>query len=919
MSKVRKVEISNIARTLALDKFDCADHSLQYLKRKERRHKPTAHISYDLGLHLVRKFVNYSSLHTIEELQAFTSQWVPAPTWVRVNDIEISKEKLELASKHLQRQLGPDGLELIGGKEWWQWRRDNAALKAEWIEMRSDYHERKAKGEKGSRVMLYVHGGAFYFGSVDEHRYQIQRHARKLKARCLAPRYRLAPQFPFPCGLYDCLAAYLHLLDEFEPSNILIAGDSAGGGMATSLLVILRDQNIPLPAGAILLSPWVDLMHSFPSIADDGTLDYIPSNGFIHKPSISWPPPTAEPGETMPSGVAAAQESSTNASKGDARDAALMPGDAAKVAERGFSKVPAAAIDSKSGPSTRSLTSIKIDDKVVEIRDQIQIYAPNHLLTHPLVSPVLQPSLGGLPPILIQVGGGEMLRDEQIYLAHKAARPLQYPSSNEILDKHDPKRKQMKRYRPTNVQLQVWEDICHVGHTLSWTHPAKYMYRSVAQFGAWALAHAQKTAIDFIDEVDESDIESSASDDEGPRQPRSPKMKTRDTNESSNLTESQGSQVSESIGKAGDPLPAFDNHMIRQRVDRHGRIYELGPPSELAALQMRPSDIGALKEAPVRKWLQRQEEWNRKFASTKKQLQKQIAKQRADGYVGLPEGEKPPPTALAGRRTKDMPLLQKTKKSLGMSMWSSWGSKHDRTTVEQGNADDLTTTETPKVEGASSARDMPVIHEESRARSSSAHSGSKSRARSTSRIVHDEGQATEEDKGLHTKDGFLMPTSLVDRTPAVADTVIPSTNTTSTRPTHDGIAYPFKLQAPKHLMQSVNPSMVTLKSENQEIENGESDLESPIVGDDEGQQTLTAAKERVIADHLDEKRAEDALDSDDANLSGPSLADEARSTELNEKSPLTMNATASGAGDGDEASTVAKRPSMERFVTAAEF
>jgi acetyl esterase/lipase len=86
-----------------------------------------------------------------------------------------------------------------------QWRRDGTTLKAEWIEMRKDYDARKQLAiTKGDRIMLYVHGGAYFFGSVDEHRYQMQRHARKLKARVLAPKYRLAPQFPFPCGLHDC-------------------------------------------------------------------------------------------------------------------------------------------------------------------------------------------------------------------------------------------------------------------------------------------------------------------------------------------------------------------------------------------------------------------------------------------------------------------------------------------------------------------------------------------------------------------------------------------------------------------------------------------------------------------------------------------------------------------------------------------
>lgn len=59
-------------------------------------------------------------------------------------------------------------------------------MKAEWIEMRADYNARVALNLPVKRVMLYVHGGAYFFGSVDEHRYQMQRHARKLKARVFA-------------------------------------------------------------------------------------------------------------------------------------------------------------------------------------------------------------------------------------------------------------------------------------------------------------------------------------------------------------------------------------------------------------------------------------------------------------------------------------------------------------------------------------------------------------------------------------------------------------------------------------------------------------------------------------------------------------------------------------------------------------
>ena len=206
-------------------------------------------------MHLVRQFLEYASHHTVDEVQAFTAQWVPSPRWVKTEEITIPDEYITRAASTLAHQLGPKGIEAVGGSKWWQWRPEKHPLKAEWIEMRKEYNARKAAHKDATRVILYVHGGAYFFGSVDEHRYQLQRHARKLKARLLAPRYRLAPQFPFPCGLQDAVAAYLFLLKEYDASSILVASDSAGGGMTISLLVTLRDQGIPLPAGALLLSP----------------------------------------------------------------------------------------------------------------------------------------------------------------------------------------------------------------------------------------------------------------------------------------------------------------------------------------------------------------------------------------------------------------------------------------------------------------------------------------------------------------------------------------------------------------------------------------------------------------------------------------------------------------------------------------
>lgn len=128
----------------------------------------------------------YASHQTVEQFQAFTCRRVPSPHWVKQSNIVIPAEHLVSAGYLITAELGPDGIDRVGGEKWWQWRGDDVAPCAEWVEMKSDYIERRNLGQKSRRIMLYVHGGAYYFGSVDTHRYQLQRHARKLKARVFA-------------------------------------------------------------------------------------------------------------------------------------------------------------------------------------------------------------------------------------------------------------------------------------------------------------------------------------------------------------------------------------------------------------------------------------------------------------------------------------------------------------------------------------------------------------------------------------------------------------------------------------------------------------------------------------------------------------------------------------------------------------
>lgn len=783
-------------------------------------------------MRLIRQFLNYASQHTVEDIQAFTGQWVPSPTWVKLDEVPISEAHLKRSADLVKAQLGPAGLQRVGGQDWWQWRRPEVALKGEWIEMRQDYNDRLAADNKSDRVILYVHGGAYYFGSVDEHRYQMQRHARKLKARLFAPRYRLAPQFPFPCGLHDCIAAYLQVIEQYDPSTVLLGGDSAGGGMVINMLVTLRDQGIPLPAGALLLSPWVDLTHSFPSVAGEGNFDYIPANGFHHRPSMAWPPPNANDMRELKSPDPNPPRRSKEEKKKLEREATMgfSVSDVPEDEKHDRATRPRA----KSIPGGEHL-SIEIDGKLIELTDQIQMYTTNDMLAHPMVSPVMQPSLGGLPPLLIQTGGGELLRDEQIYIAHKAANPSAYLPNKKVMDEFDPERKIVDKYPPTHVVLQVWDDLCHVPHTLSFTRPAKYMYRSVAQFGAWALARAQDQAITILDDDAISIISTrSSQESDDPSRDESDRGRTVDKK----FPDALGTPIrahavttaSGSVGKAGDPLPPFQHHMVRQRVDRHGVTYPLAEKEDLPCLQLDPNTIGMIKPGPVRKWIAKKADWDVKYGKDKRAIQKQRIKDMAEGYDTFGVGEVPPPTALAGRRKKDMPGQKARKgKSWGLAMWSGWGSKHDEDTLDREQKINRAPTQAVVVPeaGATPAKgdlDQAAARGNSpsmetrptfdrsmspryRTITDLGQAGPRSRPTTSSSIVPPPVPAKDSPKGkeaIRDDEIHLAPYGMHTKVPGSENTFL---SNNSARPHNGEVAYPFKLKN-----EAATASTVTLDS-----------------------------------------------------------------------------------------------------------
>lgn len=128
-------------------------------------------------------------------------------------------------------------------------------------------------GPKGDR-MLYLHGGGYVYGSARSHGAFVAQLAAAARLPAVFPEYRLAPEHPFPAALEDALAAYEALLAEGQdPSRLVLAGESAGGGLCVALMIALRDQGLPPPARAVLISPWVDHTFSHPSVDENSPYD----------------------------------------------------------------------------------------------------------------------------------------------------------------------------------------------------------------------------------------------------------------------------------------------------------------------------------------------------------------------------------------------------------------------------------------------------------------------------------------------------------------------------------------------------------------------------------------------------------------------------------------------------------------------
>jgi len=131
-------------------------------------------------------------------------------------------------------------------------------------------------------ALFYLHGGAYALGSIVSHRTVVARLAHATGLRGFAISYRLAPEHPHPAALEDALTAYRWLLSNgVTPAQLIVVGDSAGGGLALALMAALRDAGDPLPAGVVCLSPWADLTNSSPSFQSKAVADFVLSHDVL--------------------------------------------------------------------------------------------------------------------------------------------------------------------------------------------------------------------------------------------------------------------------------------------------------------------------------------------------------------------------------------------------------------------------------------------------------------------------------------------------------------------------------------------------------------------------------------------------------------------------------------------------------------
>ncbi len=190
----------------------------------------------------------YETLATLLHSYAKRSIWLPLSVQRSAATVLVQPTEATEACRYDEVTFGPHD------------------VRAEWFR-----HDQEGEG-----VLIYLHGGGYSIGSIETHRDFIARLCREVGVRAFAIDYRLAPEHRFPAQLEDAVEGYRYLLAAgHDPSRILVAGESAGGGLTLSLLVRLRELGVPLPTAAAVISPWVDLENTGSTVDENAPYDYL--------------------------------------------------------------------------------------------------------------------------------------------------------------------------------------------------------------------------------------------------------------------------------------------------------------------------------------------------------------------------------------------------------------------------------------------------------------------------------------------------------------------------------------------------------------------------------------------------------------------------------------------------------------------
>ncbi|TFK26642.1 alpha/beta-hydrolase [Coprinopsis marcescibilis] len=354
---------------------------------------------------LIREIERHANLVDIDLLRMAMSLTglAPVPSDALVTPVTFLVRKRKLRGILAEYDALETGTRELYG-EWVVGRQTWERLQHEWKSgNRAEGDSRRTPPKRKERVILYIHGGAYYLSSAAAQRIFSIPLAKWADARVFALDYRLAPETCFPGPLHDAVSAYLRLVEDLRipPENIILAGDSAGGGLCLGLLLYLRDNDYALPSAAILMSPWCDLTLSCESWDLNAPFDVVPlpsSNNHLNPIAMYL-------GERM-----------------------------------------------------------------------------EEFLTHPYASPLFG-DMRGLPPLLIQAGEAEVLRDEITLLAHKAS------------------------LAGVEVIHELYEDCIHIFQAYPFLDASKQAFVSMRNFVKHILPQIQSRSPQLLPSIAEQGLE----------------------------------------------------------------------------------------------------------------------------------------------------------------------------------------------------------------------------------------------------------------------------------------------------------------------------------------------------------------------------------------------------------------------------